>query len=117
MAADDGAFAGGAAGGHREQETPFLKVCGFFRASLSSITDQATAWLRQGMVEGRWREKLPGREQIAAEVGCSQWTVKEAVKRLAKEGLLVSQGAGHRQRIVLPAGGARPRALRVGIFP
>ena len=84
--------------------------------AFSSITDQVTEYLRQGMVEGRWRGTLPGREAIAAELGCSQGTVEAARKRLARAGLLVSQGAGRRQRIALPEAMMRPRGLRVMIL-
>ena len=84
--------------------------------AFSSLTDQVTDRLRQGMVEGRWRETLPGRDRLAAELGCSHWTVEEAMQRLAKEGLLVTQGAGRRRRIVLPQGAAKPRKLRVMIL-
>ena len=82
----------------------------------SSVTDQVTEHLRQGMAEGRWLETLPSRKMLAIELGCSQGTVEEATRRLAKAGLLVSQGAGRRQRIVLPKVPAKPRGLRVMIL-
>ena len=53
----------------------------------SSLTDQVTDLLRQGMAEGRWRETLPGRDQLAEELGCSHWTVEELgmnVSRIAR---------------------------------
>jgi DNA-binding LacI/PurR family transcriptional regulator len=83
---------------------------------LCSITDQVVERLRCGMAEGRWHQTLPGRKALAAQLGCSPWTVEEAMQRLGKEGLLVSQGAGSRRRIVLSEGVARPRALRVMIL-
>ena len=85
--------------------------------AFSTFTDQVAERLRQGMAEGRWHQTLPGRKQLAAELGCSPWTVEEAIQRLTKEGLLVSPGAGSRRRIVLSEGLARPRALRVMILP
>jgi DNA-binding LacI/PurR family transcriptional regulator len=84
--------------------------------SLSTFTDQVTEQLRLGMLEGHWRKTLPGRKRLAEELGCSPWTIEEAVERLTKEGLLVSLGAGHRRRIVLGEGMSRPRALRVMIL-
>lgn len=84
--------------------------------AFSTFTDQVAERLRQGMVEGRWQGTLPGRKQLAGELGCSPWTVEEAVQRLTNEGLLVSPGAGSRRRIVLSEGMARPRALRVMIL-
>ena len=82
----------------------------------SSLTDQVTDQLREGMIEGRWKGTLPGRDRLAADLGCSHWTVEEAMQRLAKEGLLVSQGAGRRRRIELAAGEIRARGLRVKIL-
>lgn len=68
------------------------------------------------MIEGRWQGTLPGRDRLAADLGCSHWTVEEAMQRLVKEGLLVSQGAGRRRRIKLSAGVTRTRILRVRIL-
>jgi len=34
-----------------------------------SVTDQVTELLRKGMREGRWRGTLPGRNQLAEELG------------------------------------------------
>lgn len=68
------------------------------------------------MLEGRWRDSLPGRNRIAEELGCSHWTAEQAVRRLANEGLLVHEGAGRRRRIVLPEVPDRMRALRVMIL-
>jgi DNA-binding LacI/PurR family transcriptional regulator len=84
--------------------------------AFSSVTDQVTERLRQGVVEGRWRGTLPGRKALAAELGCSQGTVEEAMRRLAGAGLLVSQGAGKRQRIELSNATMKPRSLRVVIL-
>jgi DNA-binding transcriptional MocR family regulator len=84
--------------------------------SFSTFTDQVAERLRQGMAAGRWRDTLPGRKQLAAELGCSPWTVEEALQRLAHEGLIASQGAGSRRRIVLTEGLAKPRALRLMIL-
>ncbi|MCH7228949.1 substrate-binding domain-containing protein [Haloferula sp. A504] len=84
--------------------------------SFPSVTDQVAERLRQGMMEGRWKGFLPGRKQLAEYLGCSQWTVEEAAQRLTKEGLLVSQGAGRRRRIVLSGEGIKPRALQVKLL-
>ena len=83
--------------------------------AFSTFTDQVAERLRQGMAEGRWRGTLPGRKRLAGELGCSPWTVEEAMQRLAREGLLVSPGAGSRRRITLPENSAPP-SLRVGVF-
>ena len=53
---------------------------------------------------------------MAVELGCSHWAVERAMRQLAKEGLLVSQGAGRRRRIVLSEGRAKFRTLRVMVL-
>lgn len=82
----------------------------------ASVTDQVTEHLRQGMLEARWQGALPGRKQLARELGCSESTVVEATQRLTREGLLVSPGPGHRRRIVLPERVNESRVLRVRIL-
>ncbi len=82
----------------------------------SSLTDQVTDLLREGMTDGRWLETLPGRDSLAEELGCSHWTIETAMQRLSKEGLLVSQGPGRKRRIVLSQIAPRPTSLRVKIL-
>ncbi len=89
---------------------------GMASGAFSTFTDQVADRLRKGMVEGRWQGTLPGRKQLAAQLGCSPWTVEEAIQRLTKDGLLVSPGSGSRRRIVLPEGMTRSRTLRVMIL-
>ena len=84
--------------------------------SFSTFTDQVTKRLRDGMAEGRWQTTLPGRDKLAEEMGCSAWTVEEAMRRLTKEGVLVSQGPGSRRKIVHSSLTAKPRALKVMIL-
>jgi DNA-binding LacI/PurR family transcriptional regulator len=91
-----------------------LQVCGM--AGLTTKTDQICDLLRAGMLSGRWRGYLPGRARLAAELACSEWMVEEAMRRLAGEQMLVSEGAGRRRRIVLPKGGLRKLDLRVRIL-
>ena len=82
-------------------------------SSFSNVTDQVVEVLRDGMLGGRWRGTLPGRDQLAGELGVSHTTMEAAMRRLAKEGMLVSQGTGKRRRIVLPEGDFQPRHFRV----
>jgi DNA-binding LacI/PurR family transcriptional regulator len=86
------------------------------RKPLSSLTDQVTDLLRQGILSGRWRGTLPGRNRLAEEIGCCHGTMERAMRRLSREGLLVSQGAGQRRRIHLDGGVKQGRALRVVIL-
>ena len=87
------------------------------RDNFASLTQQVADRLKEGMFGGRWRGTLPGRDRLAAELGVSHRTVELAMRRLAKEGLLVSQGAGKRRKIVLPDGEHIPRHFRLRILP
>ena len=86
------------------------------RKVFSSLTDQVTDLLRQGMATGRWKGTLPGRDRLAAELGCSHWAIEEAMQLLAREGLLISQGSGKKRRIVLSSGMTPTRPLQVKIL-
>ena len=81
-----------------------------------SLAEQVTEVLKEGMLSGRWRGTLPGRNRLAAELGVSHKTVESAMRRLATQGLLVSEGGGKRRRIVLPEGKVIRRELRVRIL-
>ncbi len=82
-----------------------------------SLAEQVTEALKEGMLSGRWRETLPGRNRLAAELGVSHKTMETVMRRLAEEGWLASQGSGRRRRIVLPKGEFIRRELRVRILP
>ncbi|HEX5789720.1 MAG TPA: substrate-binding domain-containing protein [Luteolibacter sp.] len=77
------------------------------------MTNQAVEILREGMRTGRWKDTLPGRERLAEELGVSHQTIEQAMRLLAKEGWLKSQGPGRRRRIILPEGNAVPKDFRV----
>jgi len=80
-----------------------------------SRIEQVAAHLRAEMMRGRWGERMPGRYELAAELGINAKTVEEALRLLVKEKLLVPQGAGRRRRIRIPKG-ASPPGLRVRIL-
>ena len=86
------------------------------RSGFSTLTDQVVELLREWMLSGRWRGTLPGRDRLAGELGVSHRTVEQAMRRLAKEGLLASQGPGRRRRIVLPEGELQPRHFRLRVL-
>jgi DNA-binding LacI/PurR family transcriptional regulator/biotin operon repressor len=77
-----------------------------------SKIDQVAAHLRAELLQGRWDGEIPGRLELAEELGINAKTVEEALRLLEKEGVLVKQGAGRRRKIMLPDGVA-PRPLRV----
>ena len=59
---------------------------------LSKI-EQVAAHLRAELAGGRWEEAMPGRLELAAELGINAKTVEEALRLLEKEGVLVGQAA------------------------
>ena len=76
-----------------------------------SITDQVAEHLRAEIQRGRWSGVLPGKHQLAAELGVNNKTVELALRSLEKAGLLVLRGAGRRRLInprrIRPAGAFR----------
>ena len=81
-----------------------------------TIADQVAEHLRGEILRGRWRGSLPGKHQLAAELGVNNKTVEAALRQLEKTRLLIPQGAGRRRLIVLPGEGAEVRPLRVAIL-
>jgi len=84
--------------------------------SFISIAEQVAERLRGEIFRGRWSGVMPGRNQLAKELGINFKTVEIALRQLERDGLLVSQGAGRGRRIVLSSEGATVRPLRVAIL-
>lgn len=74
----------------------------------SSITEQVATHLREELKRRRWTKYMPGRGKLAEELGVNVKTVERALAKLEHEGLLVSQGAGRRRKIVATKQRARP---------
>jgi DNA-binding LacI/PurR family transcriptional regulator len=81
-----------------------------------TIPEQAAAHLREGISSGRWVGEMPGRDQLAADLGISQRSAQKAMALLVNEGLLVPQGQGRSSLIRLPEKGFEVSPLRVGIL-
>lgn len=64
-----------------------------------SISAQVASYLRGELRSGRWRETIPGKHTLAADLGVNNKTVEAALIQLEREGLLVSQGRGRRRRL------------------
>jgi DNA-binding LacI/PurR family transcriptional regulator len=80
-----------------------------------SKVEQSAEYLRTEMQRGRWGSFMPGRNQLAKELGINSKTVEEALRLLERDHLLVSQGAGRRRRIVIPEG-IKPPSLQVAVL-
>lgn len=82
-----------------------------------SKAQQVAAHLREGIRQGRWKERMPGRTRLAAELGVSPSSIQRGLDVLEREGLLVAQGDHSRRRIVLAPGAVEPRPMHIGILP
>jgi DNA-binding LacI/PurR family transcriptional regulator/biotin operon repressor len=69
------------------------------RINTTTIPEQAAAHLREGITSGRWVGEMPGRDQLAKDLGVSPRSIQKSLKILECEGLLVSQGKGRNNRI------------------
>jgi DNA-binding LacI/PurR family transcriptional regulator/biotin operon repressor len=81
-----------------------------------TASEQLAAYLRKELNQGTWRDFMPGEFQLAAQLGVGRDTVKEALKQLEQEGILVSQGVGKQRRITLGPDHDSKRKLRIEIF-
>lgn len=81
-----------------------------------SVAEQVATHLREEILRGRWSGTVPGRGELAKQLGMNPTTLETALRLLEKEGLLVGQGAGRKRRIVLPRGGFKLPALRVALM-
>ncbi|MFK7910124.1 MAG: substrate-binding domain-containing protein [Akkermansiaceae bacterium] len=80
-----------------------------------SVAEQVAQAIREGLEEGRWKNTVPGRNRLAAELGVNHKTVQRALNQLEGEGLLKSRGPG-RDRLIVGRGQSAPKALRVTIL-
>lgn len=78
-----------------------------------SRAEQIARYLHGELANGRWHERMPGRIELAAELGLNARTVEDAMRQLEREGVLVSQGPGRRRKIAPPEAGAQ-RQLTLG---
>ncbi len=82
----------------------------------STVTEQTAAHLREELRKGRWSGLMPGRHQLARELGVSHNTVQAALDMLEAEQLLLPQGIGRRRRIAHTPKRHAKRSLRVRIL-
>lgn len=102
----------------RDFVSPMTKI------SKVSLVDATVEVLREGLMSGRWRTKLPSQRNLAKELGVSRRTLGDAISRLVKDGVISS--AGLRRAHLIPqappagtkpvAGPAKPRQLRVALL-
>jgi DNA-binding LacI/PurR family transcriptional regulator len=81
-----------------------------------SITEQVAAYMGNELRRGRWRDAMPGRNQLAEELDVSPHTIELAFQLLENERLLVPQGNGRPRRITVPKNEAKTPMMRVAIL-
>ncbi len=64
-----------------------------------SKIEQVAAHLQEEILRGRWTKEIPGREELAMELGVNSKTVESALRLLQTMGVLLAQGAGRRRKI------------------
>ena len=82
----------------------------------SSVTEQVASRLREEILTGRWKDLIPGRRQLADELGVSVGSIQRALETLEREGLLLAQGAGKRRKVAIKSGELKAKVTRVGIL-
>lgn len=81
-----------------------------------SASEQVAERLRVDIRRGTWSHKMPGEHRLVAELGTSHDTVKEALRKLEKEGLLLNQGPGKKRLISLDGNASPATSLHVQIL-
>lgn len=83
---------------------------------VSGVADQAADFLREQILRGRWSGVMPGRHELAAELGINHKTVEAALGQLEARGLLEPRGSGRRRRIKPPGSKTGLESLRIAIL-
>ncbi len=92
-----------------------LKFNGMAEMRFLTRAEQIARYLQVEIAEGRWHGKMPGRMELAAELGLNARTVEDALRQLERDGVLIPQGAGRRRKIVQPDD-EKPRELAIGFM-
>ena len=83
----------------------------------SRLAEQTAVHISGGISEGHWAGGLPGVTRLAAELGLSRGTVRDALQILERSGHVASGGHG-RRRVANPASRVkRGQKLRIAILP
>jgi DNA-binding LacI/PurR family transcriptional regulator len=96
--------------GQQEASFAIVSVSNFL-----SIADQVAEHLRSEILRGRWGGTLPGKHQLADELGVNNKTVEGALRQLEKTGVLLPQGKG-RKRLINLRSRDTSRALRIALL-
>ena len=81
-----------------------------------SISEQIVVHLRGEIARGRWSGQMPGRNELARQLGVGITNVEGALRQLEGEGQLIAQGAGRMRRIAAVSQYSAKRRIRVAIL-
>ena len=82
-----------------------------------TITEQVAEHLGNELKRGRWAGLMPGKHELAGELGVNNKPVEAAMRLLEAKGLVVSQGAGRRRSIIRAEEPPQRKILRIAIMP
>ena len=84
---------------------------------IRSASEQVADYLKEQIQIGRWTGVMPGENLLVTQLQIGRDTARAALALLEEEGLIVSDGAGRKRRIVEARGVSRIGKLRLRILP
>ena len=82
---------------------------------IATAAEQVAAHLKNEILHERWTKTMPGRDRLAKELGVDGSVVERAFRHLQKQGVLQSQGAGKRRRVIAKA--SQKLSMRILFVP
>lgn len=86
------------------------------RPIILTAAEQVAAYLRELLLQGTWRDTMPGCDKLAEELGVGSDTADHALRQLEAEGYLINQGRRRGRRIVMPQDCHLGKKLRIGFL-
>jgi DNA-binding LacI/PurR family transcriptional regulator len=81
-----------------------------------SIPEQIANYVQDELAKGRWSGELPGRFELAKQLGVGITSMEAALRQLERDRVLASQGCGRMRRIVAPGKAGKTRSLNVKVL-
>ena len=83
---------------------------------IATGTEQVADCLKKGLLQGKWKGAMPGRDKLAQQLGVNRKTVDSALQQLERDQFLVSQGPRRRRQISIPENHHEKRSMRIAIL-